>query len=152
MKIHKLKRPASKWFAGESAFTLIEVAFAAAVAALILAGMFEGYNMASRRAQFSACNLAGNAAAMRQLERIISSDWVPSYNNTALLTNNGTSFGNLSLPSANSNVITCTNTYKTVAINASAPYAFVQVQCSWTFPSYTNIFTNTVAVLRAPNL
>ena len=150
MKINKLKGQTSRRPAGEGAFTLIEVAFASAIAALILAGMFEGYNMASHRAQFSACNLAASAAAMQRLEQVVANAWLPA--NNALLTNSGTRYANLCLPSANGNVINCTNTTLVTSIAASAPYAFVQVQCTWTFPTKTNVYTNTVAVLRAPNI
>ena len=42
---------------GPAGFTLIEVVFAAAIAAMVLAGMFEGYNMSGRQSMYSACNL-----------------------------------------------------------------------------------------------
>ena len=48
------------------AFTLIETAVAVAVAAVVMAGMFKGYILASRRAQFASYSLAerdGLAAA-----------------------------------------------------------------------------------------
>ncbi len=139
--------------AGPAAFTLIEVVLATAIAAFMLAGMFLGYNMAGRNAQFAACNLAANASALKQLEQIISTDWVPSYGKlqlfSASLTNPQTV--NLCLPSAQGNVVPCTN-YTTVSeISTNPPYAMIQVQCVWTFPSYGGVYTNTVAVIRAPN-
>jgi hypothetical protein len=140
---------------GQAAFTLIEVAFAAAVAALVMAGMFKGYNIASRRAQFAACSLAANTMAMQKMERVISANWIPSYGvnqlaDSSLLAAQPT---NLCLPSALSNVVNCT-IYTSINTNTSVnpPYAMIQVQCVWTFPNYGGTFTNTVAVLRAPNL
>jgi hypothetical protein len=140
---------------GHAAFTLVEVAFTAAIAALVLAGMFKGYNVASRRAQFAACSLAANTMAMQKLERVISADWIPTYGvnqlaDSTLLTAQAT---NLCLPVALSNVVNCT-IYTTINTNVSVnpPYAMIQVQCVWTFPTYGGTFTNTVAVLRAPNL
>ncbi len=151
MKIDRLKSTDGNQRAGLGAFTLIEVVFAAAIAALLLAGMFQGYNMAARRAQFSACSLAANTTAMRQLELVNSADWVPSYGQTQLLTLSGTQLGNLCLPSAQGNVVNCTNTTLVTPVSSSPPYVMIQVWCSWTFPGYGGVYTNTVAVLRAPN-
>jgi len=151
----KINEPAGKTrnrSTGQKAFTLIEVAFAAAVAALVLAGMFQGYNVAGRRAQFSACNLAANATAMRVLEQVVSAGWVPSDGNSALLYMSSTNPGNLCLPSANGTVFTCTNIAQVTEVSTSPPYAMIQVQCIWSFPTYGGTFTNTVAVMRAPNL
>jgi membrane-associated PAP2 superfamily phosphatase len=76
---------------------------------------------------------------------------VPSYGITTLLNQNGTYSTNLCLPSAQSNVVNCTVSYTTTQVSVSPPYAMIQVQCVWTLPNYGGTFTNTVAVLRAPN-
>ncbi|MGP8198692.1 MAG: type II secretion system protein [Limisphaerales bacterium] len=151
MKIDKQARITRNRCAGQSAFTLIEVAFATAIAALVMAGMFLGYNLASRRAQYSACSLAGNAIAMRQMEQCIESEWVPAYGITNLLSQSGSYSTNLCLPSALSNVVNCTVTYSTTQLSTTPPYAMVQVQCVWTLPNYGGTFTNEFATLRAPN-
>jgi prepilin-type N-terminal cleavage/methylation domain-containing protein len=137
---------------GQAGFTMIEVTFAAAIAALVLAGMFQGYDVAGRRAQFSACNLAANTQAMRQLEQVEAAQWVPSYSETELLTLSSTTTANLCLPSANGNLINCTNYTTVTLISANPPYAMIQVQCVWNFPTYGGTYTNTIAVLRAPNI
>jgi type II secretory pathway pseudopilin PulG len=137
--------------AGQAAFTLIEVVFAAAIAAMVLAGMFEGYNMAGRQAQFSACNLAANAMAMRQMEQVISADWVPTMGQTTLLNMSSTNEANLCLPSANGNVYNCTNQVWVSQVSSNPPYALIQAQCIWNFPTYGGVFTNTVSMLRGPN-
>jgi hypothetical protein len=151
MKIDRPTRTARKQCAGHAAFTLIEVAFATAIGAVLFAGMFMGYNLAGRKAQFSACSLAANTTAMRQLELVTSADWVPSYGQTQLLTLSGTQTGSLCLPSAQGNVVSCTNVTTVTPVSSSPAYAMIQVQCSWTFPGYGGVYTNTVAVLRAPN-
>ncbi len=151
MKIDRPTGTAGNRCAGQSAFTLVEVAFATAIAALVLAGMFQGYNMAGRRAQFSACSLAANTTAMRQMEQCISANWVPSYGITTLLNQNGSYSTNLCLPSAQGNVVNCTVNYSNTQVSTTPPYAMIQVQCIWTFPNYGGTFTNTLAVLRAPN-
>jgi prepilin-type N-terminal cleavage/methylation domain-containing protein len=135
----------------QAGFTLIEVAFASAIAAILLAGMFQGYNVVGQQAQFSAFNLAASASAMRQLEQIEAANWVPSYGENTLLTLGSTTTGNLCLPSANGNVATCTNVATVTQISANPPYAQIQVQCIWLFPLNGVTYTNTVAVLRAPN-
>jgi type II secretory pathway pseudopilin PulG len=154
MKIERSTGTGINRCAGQAAFTLIEVAFAAAIAALLLAGMFQGYNLAGRRAQFSACSLAANTTAMGQMEKVIAATWVPSppYINNLLLTLSSTNTTNLCLPSAQGSVVTCTNITTVTLISSNPPYAMIQVQCVWGFPSYGGTFTNTVAVLRAPTL
>ena len=157
LRLMKIKRPsgtARNRSAGHAGFTLIEVAFATAIAALMLAGMFQGYNLAGRRAQFSACSLAANTTAMGQLEQVIAANWVPSppYANNLLLTLSSTNMTNLCLPSAQGNVVNCTNITTVTLVSTNPPYAMVQVQCIWSFPDYGGTFTNTVAVLRAPTL
>jgi type II secretory pathway pseudopilin PulG len=153
MKINRPTGTAGNRCAGQAAFTLIEVVFATAIAALALAGMFTGYNLAGRQAQYSACSLAANAEAVRQVELVMSVPWVQSISNGPLFATNLTApqYHNLCLPSALSNVVNCTN-YTTISqISANPPYAMIEVQCVWTLPNYGGTFTNTVAVLRAPN-
>ena len=67
VKIYRQTGAARNRWGARAAFTLMEVAFAAAIAALVLAGMFKGYNMAGRQAMFAACNLAANTTAMQQM-------------------------------------------------------------------------------------
>jgi prepilin-type N-terminal cleavage/methylation domain-containing protein len=136
----------------QAGFTMIEVTFAAAIAALVLAGMFQGYDVAGRQTQFSACNLAANTQAMRMVEQVEGAEWVPSYGEDQLLTLGSTNTGNLCLPSANGNLINCTNYTTVTQISTSPPYVMIQAQCVWTFPTYGGTFTNTIAVLRAPNI
>jgi hypothetical protein len=119
---------------------------------LVLAGMFEGYNAVGQRAQKSACNLAATSMAMSQLEQVVGANWDPSYGDDTLLSMGSTNTANLCLPSAGGNGIICTN-WVTVTPFTSLPpyYALIQAQCIWTFPMSGVTYTNTVAVLRAPN-
>jgi len=154
MKIDRTTGTAKNQRGGQEAFTLIEVAFAAAIAALVLAGMFQGYNLVGRQAQYSACSLAANTIAMGQLEKVLAANWVPAppYTNNTLLTLSSTNTGNLCLPSAQGNVVNCTTTTTITLISSNPPYAGILVQCVWTLPSYGGTYTNSVAVLRAPTL
>ena len=133
-------------------FTLIEVAVASAIAALLFAGIFGGYNIVGRRVQFAAYDLAGNSCAMKQLEQILDSQWVPASGITNLFTSYPNTVSNyLYLPSANGSFTACTNYITITTASSSPPYAMIRVDCVWYFPQ-TGLFTNTVAVLRAPNL
>lgn len=154
MKIQRPTGIAGNRSAGQAAFSLIEVGFAIGIATLVIAGLFQGYNLAGRRAQFSACSLAANTTAMGQLEQVVAANWVPSppYINNLLLTLSSTNTTNLCLPSAQGNVVNCTNIVTVTLVSTNPPYAMIQVQCIWGFPSYGGTFTNTVAVLRAPTL
>ena len=135
-------------------FTLIEVAVALAISVLVMAGMFKGYTLASRRAQFSSYQLAANAQAMQQLESIVAATWVVSGTSvtnifSSSLTN--TQIAALCLPNSATNLVYATN-YATVSqISTNPPYLMVQVSCVWSFMGM-GVFTNTVAVLRSPDL
>ena len=137
-----------------SAMTLIEVAVAMAIAALVMAGMFEGYTLASRRAQFSSYSLAASATAMKQMERIVASQWVISgivvtniFNPalTAVQTNA------LGMPSNGTNLVYATNYATVTQISTNPPYLMVRVDCVWNFMGM-GVFTNTLAVMRGPDL
>jgi prepilin-type N-terminal cleavage/methylation domain-containing protein len=151
MQLDRATNKGGKKRAAQSGFTLIEVVFAAAIAGLLVAGMFQGYNMAGRRAQFAACSLAANATAMRQLEQCLAADWVPSYGVTNLLSQTGSNQVDLCLPVAASNVVNSTVTYGTTLVSSSPYYAMISVTCVWTMPAYGGTYTNIVSTLRAPN-
>ena len=139
--------------AGEGAFTLIEVVMAAAIAALICTAVIECYAMGSRKSQYAACSLAANMQAIKKIEQVIFAQWVPSYGTTNIfnpaLTNIDTE--NLEMPVANTNVITCTNYTSVNLLSTNPPYLMVRVDCVWGFNGL-GTFTNTVAVLRGPNI
>lgn len=137
-----------------AAFTLIEVAVAAAIGALVMAGMFKGYTMASRRAQFSSYSLAATATAMKQMERMVAATWVISGTASTNLFNPALTTvqtNALCLPSSGTNLVYATNFATVTQISTNPPYAMVQVRCVWNFMGL-GVFTNTVAVLRAPDL
>jgi prepilin-type N-terminal cleavage/methylation domain-containing protein len=136
------------------AFTLIEVAVALAISVLVMAGMFKGYTMASRRAQFSSYQLAANAMAMQQMESIVAATWEVS--GTAKTNIFSPSLSNpqtnaLCLPSSGTNLVYATNYATVTQLSTNPPYLMVQVSCVWNFMGL-GTFTNTVAVLRAPDL
>jgi type II secretory pathway pseudopilin PulG len=137
-----------------SAFTLIEVAVALAIAVMVMAGMFEGYTMASRRAQFSSYSLAASATAMKQMERIVASQWVISGQTVTNIFNpslTAVETNALCLPSSGTNLVYATNYATVTQISTNPPYLMVRVDCVWNFMGL-GVFTNTMAVLRGPDL
>jgi len=136
------------------AFTLIEIAVALSVSMLVMAGMFEGYTMASRRAQFSSFQLAAQSMAMQQMESIVAATWVisgTSVTNIFSPSMTNTQIRALCLPSSGTNLVYGTNYATVTQISTYPPYVLVQVSCVWSFMGMGN-FTNTVGVLRSPDL
>jgi type II secretory pathway pseudopilin PulG len=136
------------------AFTLIEVAVALGVAVLVMAGMFKGYTISSRRAQFSSFQLAAQATAMQQMESIVAATWVISGTSktnifSPSLTN--TQVNALCLPSSGTNLVYATNYATIQQISTYPPYVMIEVSCVWNFMGM-GTFTNTVAALRSPDL
>jgi prepilin-type N-terminal cleavage/methylation domain-containing protein len=135
------------------AFTLVEVLVATAIAVLVMAGMFRGYNIAARQAQFSSFSLAANAMAMQQMESIVAATWVVSGTSVTnifspALTN--TQVNALCLPNSGTNLVFGTNYATVTQMSTNPPYVMVEVSCAWNFMGMGN-FTNTVAVLRGPD-
>jgi Tfp pilus assembly protein PilE len=135
------------------AFTLAEVVMAAAIAAVVCTAVVQCYMIGSRRSQYASCSFAANLQAMKKIEQVIFANWIPSYGTTNIfnpaLTN--TDLENLEMPVAITNVITCTN-YTTVRqISTNPPYLMIRVDCVWGFNGL-GTYTNTVAVMRGPNL
>jgi Tfp pilus assembly protein PilE len=139
--------------AGAKGFTLAEAIIAGAITALLCTGIVESYELGSFQSQYAACSLAANMQAMKKIEQVIFANWVPSYGITNIfnpaLTN--LDIENLEMPVANTNVVSCTN-YTTInQISTSPPYLMIRVDCVWSFNGQ-GTFTNTVAVMRGPNL
>ncbi|MGA2177094.1 MAG: prepilin-type N-terminal cleavage/methylation domain-containing protein [Verrucomicrobiota bacterium] len=139
---------------GSAAFTLIETAVALAIGVLVMAGMFQGYQMASRRAQYASYSLAASAMAMKQMESIVGATWVVSgtaVSNIFSPTLTATQTNALCLPSSGTNLVYATNFATVTQLSVNPPYVMVRVDCVWNFMGL-GTFTNTVAVLRGPDL
>jgi type II secretory pathway pseudopilin PulG len=137
-----------------AAFTLIEVAVAVAIAVLVMAGMFEGYNVASRQTQYSSYSIAATAMAMQQMEQIVAANWVisgTSVTNIFSPTLVNTTVASLGMPSSGTNIVYATNFATVTQLSTNPPYLMVTVSCVWNFMGMGN-YTNTIAVLRGPDL
>ncbi len=139
---------------GSAAFTLIETAVAMAIGVLVMAGMFEGYTLASRRAQFASYSLAASASAVKQLENIVAASWVVSGTSVTNIFNptlTATQTNALGVPNSGTNLVYATNYVTLTQISVNPPYLMARVDCVWSFLGM-GTFTNTVAVMRAPDL
>src|SRR5580658_6432742 len=131
------------------AFTLIEVVVATGIAVLVMAGMFKGYGIASRQAQFSSFSLAANSMAVGQMESIVAATWVVSgtlVTNLFSQTLTNTQVNALCVPSSGTNLVYGTNYATLTQISTNPPYVMVSVSCVWNFMGM-GTFTNTVSVL-----
>lgn len=139
--------------AGVRAFTLAEVVMALAIAALFCAAIVQCYILGSRKSQFAACSLAANSQAMKKMEQVIFANWIPSYGVTDIFYSALTNVDreNLEMPVAITNVVTCTNYTTVTQLSTNPPYLMIRVDCVWGFNG-KGTFTNTVAVLRGPNI
>lgn len=132
--------------------TLIEVVVALGISVLLLAGIFKGYMLTSRRAIYTSYSVAANALAMRQMEQIVDSGWRPTLGVTNIFNPvlAATQTNVLGMPGSSTNLIYATNYATVTQVSTSPPYAMVRVDCVWSFMDMGK-FTNTVAVLRAPD-
>jgi len=139
--------------AGVRAFTLAEVVMAAAIAALLCAAVVKCYSIGSYRSQYAACSLAANMQAIKKIEQVIFANWIPSYGVTNIFNPALTNIDkeDLEMPVAMTNVINCTNYTTITQVSANPPYVMVRVDCVWGFNGLAT-YTNTVAVLRGPNI
>ena len=91
---------------------------------------------------------------MQQMESIVAANWVvsgTSVTNIFSSTLTNTQVAALCLPNTATNLVYATN-YATVRqISTNPPYVMVQVSCVWSFMDM-GTFTNTVGVLRSPDL
>ena len=55
------------------------------------------------------------------------------------------------MPVAITNVMTCTNYTTVTQLSTNPPYLMIRVDCVWSFNGL-GTYTNTVAVMRGPNL
>ncbi len=139
--------------AGVRAFTLAEVIMAAAIAALLCTAVVKCYFISSYRSQYAACSLAANMQAMKKIEQAIFANWIPNYGVTNVFNPALTNIDreDLEMPVALTNVLTCTNYTTITQLSTNPPYLMIRVDCVWGFNGLAT-YTNTLAVLRGPNL
>lgn len=136
-----------------TAFTLVEVVLALAIAGLLMGGLMLGYVQVLRRAEWSAHSLAAHAMAVRGLEQARAAKWdtlaVPAVDQL-VAGNFGPVVEVLDIPISGDNLALATNYTGIVGISVDPPLKLVRVDCVWSFYS-GEVFTNTVVTYRAPD-
>ncbi len=156
-----------------SAFTLVEVVMAMAIAALSFGMIVVAYVQTARRAEWSGYSLAAQSLAIQQVEQARSAVWDPALGkneitnlnlvgwtyNAATRQGKGYSWAVLDLPIQGTNVMRATNFVSVQAIflngssNPPVQVHQVRVDTVWQFSAAhtTRLFTNTVCTFLAPD-
>lgn len=130
----------------EKGVVLAEAVLATAAFAVVAGAMLSGYVLSSRRLAWTSNNTIAQASAVCSLEQAFSGNWTwPASNSVDELTNmTMTVTTNLAgLNGLATNTVTFTN------LTSFPKTRLYTSSCVWTFRGKS--FTNTVAVIRAPN-
>lgn len=136
-----------------TAFTLVEVALALAIAGILLAGLMLGYVQLLRRAEWSAHSLAAHSLAQQRLEQARAAKWdtlaTPPVDHLVAV-NFPPQIEILDLPISGTNIAFATNFTTIRTVSTDPPLKLVQVECVWS--THTGaVFTNRLATYRAPD-
>ena len=154
----KINKPVSRRSNGAKAFTIIEVLVAAAVGGLMIAGMVQGYELASRRTEYAAYSLAAQAQAINQMESAMTASLRPDAGVDQVITSN---FSNdldyLCMPVSETNLVSCTNYTTITTISTNPTLKMIQVDCVWSIFTFAatntqHVFTNSVVTIHAPSI
>ena len=136
------------------AFTLVEVVTALTIMALVFSGIILGFTTSSKRAEWTAYNLAAQSLAQQGIEQARAAQWDPGATpatDNCVQSNFPTVGTNvMDVPITGTNITYATNTWTISTISTNPyPLKMIRVDCTWQFGS--RVFTNTVATLRAPD-
>ena len=151
MRLHRSKNLGLRRAA--SAFTLVEVVIASAIAAVTLGGIIYGYIVSATRAEWSAYSLAANSIAMQKLEQFRAAKWdTQAYPvvDEVIPANFPVDVQVLDIPRVGNNITYATNFTTIKVVSANPQVKMIRVDCVWKFMS-RGLFTNTVATYRSPD-
>jgi prepilin-type N-terminal cleavage/methylation domain-containing protein len=139
--------------AGRSAFTLVEVVIATAIAALTIGSSIYAYVQTTRRAEWSAYSLAAHSLAMQRTEQTRAAKWDPMGFppvDELVPTNFPPRIEVLDIPISGTNIAYATSITSIATISLNPPLKKIRVDCRWSFASGRS-FTNTIITYRAPD-
>lgn len=137
-----------------SAFSLIEVVVSILVVGIMLAGLVSLYTQSAVRAEWSAYSLAGQMMALRGLEQTRAAKWDPRASvpvDEIVSANFPPAVDILDLGPGGSGITYATNVTTIQTVSASPLLKAIQVECTWSFPRRSRLFTNTIFTYRAPD-
>lgn len=143
----------------QAGFSLLEVAMAMFVFAIVVAGMVDGYVQMNRMATWASWSLAAQSVASEGLEQARAAQWNelsgpdqwPPTTNAAgspwpcILTN-----CSLDVPSTGQ-PIWVTNLITISTVSGATPLRMIRSDCIWSFSITGQFYTNTVITMRAPD-
>jgi len=124
-----------------------------AIATISIGGIVVGFNVAARRAEWSACSTAAQLMAMRGIEQTRAAKWDPlGYPpvDDLVAGNFPNVVAALNIPLSNTNAVSATNRTSITLVSANPPLKTVRVDCIWSLLS-RGPFTNSVITYRAPD-
>lgn len=137
---------------GQSGMTLVEVATALAIAALVIGGIINGYNYCTQASQKSALMLAASAMAMQRVEETRSATWdTAAYPPVDQLYETNFPVKVVTLDISGDGMVTTPATVYTYIsqISATPPLKRIRVDCVWQYRNGAWL-TNSVETCRAP--
>jgi prepilin-type N-terminal cleavage/methylation domain-containing protein len=142
-----------------SGFSLIELLIALALFAMVISGLIYGYVQANRTATWSSWSLAAQSIASQGAERARAAqwnelgngdDWPPVTNSSGTVLPTLDTNCTLDVPS-NGQLIYVTNFIYVSTVSVAPPLRQIRSDCVWNFPLTSQLCTNTVVTLRAPD-
>jgi type II secretory pathway pseudopilin PulG len=133
--------------------TLAEVVISLGIGGMIFGGVLVGYMQSANRAEWSAYQLAAQAAASQRLESARASKWdtqsAPMVD-MLVATNFPVTVTALDIPLIGTNIAWATNQVFISTVSANPPLKMIRVETVWSFRG-RGLFTNTTATYRAPD-
>jgi prepilin-type N-terminal cleavage/methylation domain-containing protein len=134
----------------DSAFTLVEVSLASAIAGVLFVGTIYGYLMASQKAEWAAYYMAAHTLGMQRIEQARSCQYDPlGYPpSDELVSSNFPAYIDLlDVPFSGTNNVYGTSTVSITTISTIPPLKMITVATTWPFPK-KGTFTNLVSTYR----
>jgi len=147
------------------AFTLVEVVIALFIFVMVISGVIYGYVQANRMAEWSSMSFAAQSFASEGAEQARAADWRPR---DWPVTNGPGTMDELpptnyiivdildipskGQPGPTNTMFWATNYISITNVSINPALRQIRSDCSWTFPSSGKRYSNTVILLRAPDL
>jgi Tfp pilus assembly protein PilV len=154
MRIKVLETILKKDLRCRDGFTLVEALISTVLSGFAITGLIVGYATMARRAEFAVYSTAATALAQQGIEQARAAKWdtaaSPAVDEVVI--------GNFPFYSVIMDItpdagvtVRGTNYFQIVTVSTNPPLKHIQVDCVWSIDQGENIFTNTLAVMRAPD-
>ena len=136
--------------------TLTEVVVSVGIGGIMYSGILNAYLLTTRRAEWTAYNLAGHSLAMQRLEQTRAAKWDTQATppvDQVVSSNFPVTVDILDVPISGTNITYATNFTTISTITSNPPLKLVRVETVWRFPGKKTFrtFTNAISAYRAPD-